>query len=383
MLLCSAGCRGDSALTEWEVQRQVTGDTTTVLTISGQVWPADVRVEDDLTIGQIDGPSHFLFGEISRVAEDSGGGIYVFDRQIPEIRQFDRTGEFLGTIGRSGEGPGEYGSLSLGMVVDSAGVLYVHDWASPVRVLRFAEDGSSLGGWTLDSPFLTTTRGTWLYSDGPGRVLVTGQIAGDPVLFVLEGGQLRDTLTVPQLPGVPEQRGGPYRVEMYWRMHPDGYFVVGVNNEYTLEAHRAGGMLRIRRDVEARPVHPEEADAWRRRFEWMESQPAYTPPQGEWISSTMPPFREIEVGSDGRIWVRRNTHPIQIPVPENPDGAPGVGWEQPFVYDVFEADGTLLGELRFPERFEPHLFRAGYVWGVRRGEFDEQYVVRVVIRGAD
>jgi hypothetical protein len=29
--------------------------------------------------------------------------------------------------------------------------------------------------------------------------------------------------------------------------------------------------------VEKLPVHPEEADAWRRLFEWMEQQPAYRP----------------------------------------------------------------------------------------------------------
>jgi hypothetical protein len=161
--------------------------------------------------------------------------------------------------------------------------------------------------------------------------------------------------------------------------------VVGVSNQYSLEARRSHGVLRIRRDVELLPVHPEEAEAQRRTFEWMEGHPSYMPPEGEWVPLTMPPFRDIEVGSDGRIWVRRNTHPIRIPVDEipDPDLPPRVGWAQPFLYDVFEADGTFLGEIRFPERFEPHLFRAGYVWGVRRGDFDEQYVVRLMIRGVD
>ena len=97
----------------------------------------------------------------------------------------------------------------------------------------------------------------------------------------------------------------------------------------------------------------------------------------------MPPFSGIEIGSDGRIWVRRNVHPIQIQPDEAPDGRPTIGWAQPFVYDVFEVDGTFLGEIRFPERFEPYLFGAGRVWGVRLGEFDEQYVVRLSIRTLD
>jgi hypothetical protein len=317
------------------------------------------------------------------MAEDLRGGIYVLDGQVPEIRHFDRTGNFLGTIGREGAGPGEYGPLTLGMVVDSDGVLYVHDWANSPRVVRFSEDGGVLDPWPLDSPFLTTTPGTWLYSDAPGRLLITTRVEDVPALLVIDDGQVMDTLRVPRLSGMPEARGGPYRIETYWGWHPDGYFVVGVSDEYSLEERRPDGVLRIRRSIEKLPVHPEEADAYRRLFEWMEEQPAYRPPEGEWIPSTMPPFSGIGVGADGRIWVRRNTHPIRIPVVETSDGRPSVGFAQPFAYDVFEADGSFLGEIRFPERFEPHLFGTGYVWGVRRGEFDEEYVVRLSIIGGD
>lgn len=378
-------CSAESA-SIWEVERRVSGDTTTVHTVAGQVWPSEVRLIEELAIGALDGPAELMFGEISRLAEDRQGGIYVLDAQVPEIRHFGRMGEFLGTVGRAGEGPGEYGRLSLGMVVDSGGVLYVHSYSNPPRIVRFAEDGRALDPWTLEFPFLTTAPGTWLYVDTPGRLLLTTRWGDDldgRALLVLEDGQVTDTLVVPRLPGMPELRGGPYRTQTYWGWHPDGYFVVGVSDEYSLEARRSDGVLRIRRDVEALPVHPEEADAWRRQFEWMEQQPRYFPPEGEWIPATMPPFSGIEVGNDGRIWVRRNTHPIQIPVDEAPDGQPAVGWAQPFVYDVFEADGAFLGEVRFPERFEPYLFRTGYVWGVRRGDFDEQYVVRLSIRDTE
>lgn len=371
-------CGPDTASMNWEVRREVVGDTTTVHTVAGRVWTSEVQLTEDLTIGVLDGAPELVFGEVSRLADDLHGGIYVLDGQVPEIRHFDRSGDFLGTVGRAGQGPGEYGRLGLGMVVDSAGVLYVHDYSS--RVVRFAEDGRVLDPWMLDSPFTTTARGQWLFSDAPGRVLVTARLAGDAALLVLEDGQVQDTLVVPRLPGMPQQRGGPYRIETYWSWHPDGYFVVGVSNEYSFEAHRSDGLLRIRRDVENLPVHPDEADEWRRLFEWMEEQPSYQPPLGEWIPSTMPPFRGIEVGRDGRVWIRRNTYPVQIAVDEYPDGQPPVGWAQPFAYDVFEADGTFLGEVRFPERFEPHLFGPGYVWGVRRGDFGEEYVVRISLQ---
>lgn len=375
-------CGTQSTTNNWEVERQAVGDTTTVHTLAGQVWASEVRLNEDLAIGVLDGPVHLIFGEVTRMAEDLRGGIYVLDAQVPEIRHFDHTGEFVGTVGRSGQGPGEYTNWSLGMVVDSTGVLYMHDWGNQ-RIVRFDEDGRALGPWMIHTSFQTTRRGKWIYSDRPGRVLVTTRLNDDLGLLVVADGQVTDTLAVPQLPGVPEKRGGPYRIDKYWSWHPHGYFVVGVSNQYSLEERRPDGVLRIRRDVERLPVHPEEADGHRRLFEWMERQPMFNPPEGEWIPSTMPPFCGIEVGIDGRIWVRRNTHPIQIPVEENPYGQPPIGWAQPFVYDVFEADGTFLGEVRLPERFEPHVFGAGHVWGVRRGEFDEEYVVRLSITGAN
>jgi 6-bladed beta-propeller protein len=371
------GCVAESASTAWEMQRSVSGDTTTVHTVGGQVW-SDVSLREGLVIGALDGPLPLVFGEVSRLADDHHGGIYVFDRQVPEVRHFDQAGEFVGTVGRAGEGPGEYEVFSLGMVVDADDVLYVHAWGNR-RIVRFARDGRALEPWVFDSPFMTTRPGTWLYSDAPGRVLVTTRIDQQPALLVLQEGQVTDTLVVPQLPGVPQKRGGPYDIERYWSWHPDGYFVVGVSDEYSLEAHRTGGVNRIRRDAEELPVHSEEADEIRRQFEWMARQPQYQPPEGEWVPSTMPPFRGIAVGGDGLIWVRRNTHPVQVPVEDMPDGQPVVGWIQPFLYDVFEADGTFLGEIRFPDRFEPRLFGAGYIWGVRRGELDEHYVVRLSI----
>lgn len=364
----------------WEARRHALGDTTVVHTVAGRSWAAAPSLREAAVIGRLDGPPEAVFGEVTRMAQDLDGGIYVFDGHGPVIRHYDSAGRYLGSVGGPGEGPGEYGNLTLGMAVDSAGVLHVHDWRGR-RVVRFDEGGSPLDPWTLDTS-LTTARGRWVHATGPGRLVVAARVDGRPALVRVDGGRVVDTLTVPRLPGMPELRGGPYTVDTYWAWHPDGYVVVGVSDAYTFDAYRPDGVLRIGRDVETLPVHPEEADAYRRQFTWMESQPYYRPPEGAWMPEVMPPFRGLEVGDDGRIWVLRNTDPVAVAGDEvREDGMPLVGWTQPFLYDVFEPDGTFLGEVRFPDRFEPHLFGDGYVWGVRRGEFDEHYVVRLAIDG--
>jgi hypothetical protein len=161
-------------------------------------------------------------------------------------------------------------------------------------------------------------------------------------------------------------RGGPYRVEEYWGLHPEGHFVVGVSAEYSFEVRRPGEVVGISRVTEAVPVHAPEAAEWRRRFEWMEAEPCYNPPVGEWLPSHMPPFRGLQVGEDARVWVRRNAHPVRSDVETPEGGPPPIMWRQTHSYDVFEADTRFLGEVRFPDDVEPLLFAAGHIWGIRR-----------------
>jgi len=378
-LTCLAsGCAEASAPPSVEVQRTAVGDTSVVTTVAGQVWEGLVVLHDEVVIGVVDGPQELMFGEVTRLAADADGGVYVLDRQAVQIRHYDREGAHVRDVGRSGEGPGEYGYLSLGMVVDPVGVLYVHDWGNG-RIVRFDDDGTPLESWPMVSQFLTTSRGRWMFVDGPGRILVSARVDNSPVAVAIDEGLVSDTIWVPRLPGVPAQRGGPYSIDAYWTIGPDGCVVVGVSAAYSFDVRCADGVRRIQRSVEARSVLPDEASEIRARFEWMERQPAYNPPEGEWVPAEMPFFSGLETGTDGRIWVRRNTEPLRVEAEPSSSGQPPRSWVQPFLYDVFEADGTFLGEVRFPDHFEPHVFGSGYVWGVREGEFGEDYVVRLGI----
>jgi len=49
-----------------------------------------------------------MFGVIVRICSDAQGNIYLLDRQLSEVRVFSRQGKYLRTIGREGEGPGEF-----------------------------------------------------------------------------------------------------------------------------------------------------------------------------------------------------------------------------------------------------------------------------------
>lgn len=49
-----------------------------------------------------------LFGRVSECLVDAAGVSYLLDTQLNEVRVFSPTGEFLKSLGRNGEGPGEF-----------------------------------------------------------------------------------------------------------------------------------------------------------------------------------------------------------------------------------------------------------------------------------
>jgi len=128
------------------------------------------------------------------------------------------------------------------------------------------------------------------------------------------------------------------------------------------------------------PVLPEEraereaVNAWMRRTrsQFMTSEIPDLP-------STKIVWKTLAAGDDRRIWVHRTVlaekrEPTREPRDDMP---PPITWVEPTVYDVFEMDGTYLGEVCVPRGVSVRWFGSDHVWSMARGEFDETYVVRV------
>lgn len=64
---------------------------------------------EDLCIGAEENRPEYLFYEISSVTVDREENIYVTDQGEKHIKVFNRVGNYLRTIGRPGQGPGEFG----------------------------------------------------------------------------------------------------------------------------------------------------------------------------------------------------------------------------------------------------------------------------------
>ena len=65
------------------------------------------ELEEDLSIGNEEDENYMFYGGAS-INIDSEGNIFVSDRRNYRIQKFDKKGNYLQTIGRKGQGPGEF-----------------------------------------------------------------------------------------------------------------------------------------------------------------------------------------------------------------------------------------------------------------------------------
>jgi hypothetical protein len=165
-------------------------------------------------------------------------------------------------------------------------------------------------------------------------------------------------------------------------MSPLGYFVGGASHIYRITLFRTGAPLVIERDIAPVAVQSQEAadkkqeitDQMRRNFgDWSWNGPD--------IPATKPPFTDIAVGDDGRVWVLLSQGGRRE---QNTDPSKPATWSEPVVYDVFEPDGRYLGQVTTPDGFKQYpepVFRGDTVWAGFENADGVVYVKRYELSG--
>jgi hypothetical protein len=98
------------------------------------------ELEEDLSIGK-ENDDHYMFYRILDLKIDEDENIYVLEFGNKRIQKFDRFGKYLCTIGRQGQGPGEYQRPFLMILDDKNGIVGVQD---QLTLKLFNKDGNYL-----------------------------------------------------------------------------------------------------------------------------------------------------------------------------------------------------------------------------------------------
>jgi len=112
-----------------------------------------------------------IFGVITDVVTDAEGNFYLLDSQLSEVKVYSSDGEFLRTIGREGEGPGEFRAAFNLFNVPGGNIGVLQTF--PSKVVTLTADGEPGGEYALPEV------------EGEGfRVLFSAQNAGDKLALV-------------------------------------------------------------------------------------------------------------------------------------------------------------------------------------------------------
>jgi hypothetical protein len=357
------------------------------------IWGDDIQLVEEVRIGSLAGAAPTSFGRIEAMAVDDAGSMVVYDAHSGALLRFDHRGNFVGQLGRAGEGPGDFRRIAgLGILAD--GTVVAWDIGLQ-RVSLYDSSGAYVRSWRFccgigdEEAFRTDSRDR-LYVK---TALVRSE--GRPqrqwprayVRLTTEGA-VEDTLALPlaEAPSrplvlpMPEGERLPFVREWHHGVSAQGELIQAHNERYEIELVMASGKRILRRSIERPQVEdPERSqwEAWTRFADRQERARGFTHEFAS-IPETKPYFRDLHVDADGRIWVDRY---VQADVTKRDPfaslrGAPPFRWRERPTFDVLGVDGRFFGTIRLPDDTRFMYSRGDKVWGIAAGDFEEQYIVR-------
>ena len=335
--------------------------------------PDTLEASLEARIGAADGVGPAAFGRVEAVELGPDGAVFVLDGLAHELRAFSASGSHSWTVGREGEGPGEF-LAPFGLTVDPNGALLVFDPENQraTTVTRMGEvlDTRHVPGGIALSPW-------------PGRFDLYGNLYSyrpDPTegyAFEIVRFDERARPTARMLPpreGAAEffegrtERGShmrarvPFTPRLVWRIDSRGRFVWASTDavRYWRRDADGGDVELLSLEISRPPVTSQDLTAaleGLRRFEQRGGSV-----ERSRIPDRKPPLETFVLDERDRIWSFR---------------ASGARASQSLL-DVFDTDGTHIALVVLPFRLASvptPVVRGGRIVGVERDEFGVDEVV--------
>jgi hypothetical protein len=332
-------------------------------------------LEEDLSIGSVD-DKNTMFYQIGDIAVDSQGNLYVLDSGNQRIQKYDTDGNYVQTIGRKGQGPGEF-MRPFDLLLDEQDNIYLME----IRKIHvYDQQGNSTKDISLQTFMMGFALGT------EGNIIAHGFVQSEKgqnfgVVIINQEGKITKTLA--EFPGMQTVIRGDSAFSLSHEYTPFLSFspvkqkgaVYGYNPEYALFLIDRSGetTMVIKKDAPFLPITRKEKDhiidealerTSRRGARW----PRDVVEEGANFPDHRPFFDGFASDDIGRIFVRINKSVLDESEEDE--------------FDIFSADGYYLYRTKLP--FVPELIKDGYLYRRTYSEDTSEYkIIRYKIKNWD
>jgi hypothetical protein len=237
---------------QWKGKIVKEGDVTVVRNPKESIFAAQVLdIEEDYVLGGEAAETRYVLSHPYDMALDAAGNLYVADAGERNIKIFDKGGEYVRTIGRPGQGPGEF-QFPIGLrILPGADEIIVYDLR---RISVLSLTGLYLRQHVIQG--LSSGFGT----DAQGNVFlsIVATRSGETTLKAYSADMSRELAVV--LTYQQDQGSDPFKPRAIWIMDQAGRVVFGDSKTYEISVLDAQGRLlkKISRDCE--PVRTTQAE---------------------------------------------------------------------------------------------------------------------------
>jgi hypothetical protein len=353
-LFATSACSKKAADAGWKAEVEIVGGIKTVRNPEAPRYGAFAfELVEDLAIGEEKDERYFFPGWVS-IDIDEAGTIYACDSGNRRVQVFDRSGGFVRTLGRQGQGPGEYAFPS---AVYLARAGDAHIGTGRVLVV-FGRDGvfkKNIPVKTFLSTMILGPGGTIIGTTQPNV-----RAEGGPKNTLVQlgpDGELQRTLAV-----FPAYGASPGQMLLHWYSgqiafcaRPENSLFYAFSLEYLIQVVDGEGrkLFAFSKAEESQAITGEEADLTRKDgiWAWFGAGDPKTAPLD--LPDHRPFFQRFLSDDLGRLYVVRFR-----PITEKAETTSEV--------DVFSKDGFYLYRMTWP--FLPQIIRGGCLYEVRQDE---------------
>lgn len=348
--------RPASAQAKWKGSILKEGDVTIVKNPKEPIYKTPIlELKEELSIGGPEAKGQEVFDDIGEFIVDDAGNFYISDRKEDHIKVFDGSGRYLRTIGRHGQGPGEFEGIAGLSIVSLTGELVVYD-VLQMRFSFFKTDGTYIRDLRHEEPRL-----------GYARLDSKGNVYAAATIFDMETFRSEEKTIYlnPEAKEIfvltkEERVSEPNKIEIFmprpfWTIDFSDNFIYGHSRDYEIQFFKAGThklFKKIRKVYDPIPVSEDDIKEFRK-------------PEFSSISMGFPKehaaFRPFFSSDTGHLFV------------ETCEKA-GEGC---FIHDIFDKDGRLLA--RMPLKPRGLKVSQGKYFVLEEDEDGFQYVKRYAV----